>query len=182
MHGMKKQTLPVSHLRLFLALWPSPECAALLEEWAAWAQLQCGGRIMRPETLHLTLAFLGAVEIEKVDALMTCTRRFSVTPGAFTVSRFGTFPRTDLVWAGPAGTVPELATLHYRLWQTLVPLNGAVPAQPFRPHITLLRRVTRPLLLPDPPFSIEWAYSRCVLVVSEPGSRYRILAESQSGG
>ena len=56
------------------------------------------------------------------------------------------------------------------------------PAQPFRPHVTLLRNIERN----DPPADalppITWHYDRMVLVASEAtdgGSRYRVVAQSR---
>ena len=47
--------------RLFFALWPDAPAAAALYRVAAESREACGGRLMRPETLHLTLAYLGRV-------------------------------------------------------------------------------------------------------------------------
>ena len=47
-------------LRLFYALWPDATLAQTLSDWTAQARLHSHGRPMRPETLHMTLAFLGS--------------------------------------------------------------------------------------------------------------------------
>src|SRR3546814_10607201 len=60
--------------RLFFALWPGPALAATLAHWAAQAQAACGGRAMRPDTLHLTLAFLGARSEEHTSELQSLMR------------------------------------------------------------------------------------------------------------
>src|SRR5690606_7323542 len=52
--------------RVFFALWPDARTAAVLSGWAQDAHAMCGGRIMRPDTLHLTLAFLGMVPHARV--------------------------------------------------------------------------------------------------------------------
>ena len=167
--------------RLFFALWPPEAVAEALRQWAILAHAGCGGRVMRPETLHITLAFLGAADPAMTRTLIELTRRFTVTPGRLTLSRFGSFPRTGIVWAGPAAVDPLLDDLHQRLWQALAPSGWAMPAQPFRPHVTLLRRAACQALPPEPALPIVWPYTRCVLVASEPGSRYRVLAHSRSG-
>ena len=63
----------MSTVRLFFALWPSPPLAASLAGWAQQARLTCGGRAMRTETLHLTLAFLGPVDAALADELAAAT-------------------------------------------------------------------------------------------------------------
>src|SRR5690606_31860920 len=84
--------------RLFFALWPGPALAATLADWAAQAQAACGGRAMRPDTLHLTLAFLGAVDAERAAALAAATARQRAEPGSFSLDRYGTFARQGIVW------------------------------------------------------------------------------------
>ena len=56
-------------MRLFFALWPSAaECAAL-SAWHSPLRKLCGGRVMRTDTLHSTLVFLGDVEESRLEVL-----------------------------------------------------------------------------------------------------------------
>jgi 2'-5' RNA ligase len=48
--------------RVFFALWPTPAESAQLAAWQAPLKSLCGGRAMRGETLHNTLAFIGDVD------------------------------------------------------------------------------------------------------------------------
>lgn len=192
----------MSAIRLFFALWPSPPLAASLAEWAQAARPHCGGRIMRTETLHLTLAFLGPVEAQLADALAAATPARSVPPGELMLDRYGVFKRQRILWAGPrqAGrdeaepnpTEPHrpdslqpdslqpetqpapapLQVIHDGLWQWLAGYGLTAPPQPFRPHVTLLRNIERDDPPPPPPDPLIWRYDRLVLVASE----------SQTGG
>ena len=63
----------MSTIRLFYALWPSPPLAASLAGWAEAAKPAMGGRAMRTETLHLSLAFLGPVDSALADELAGAT-------------------------------------------------------------------------------------------------------------
>src|SRR5690606_718617 len=65
----KDQHMP-DHHRIFFALWPSAEDAARLMGWAHAAQAVCGGRMNRRENLHMTLAYLGETEHERVEELL----------------------------------------------------------------------------------------------------------------
>ena len=47
--------------RVFFALWPDDEIARQFDEAGRMAHQSLGGRRMRRETLHLTLAFIGDV-------------------------------------------------------------------------------------------------------------------------
>ena len=53
--------------RIFFALWPEPEVARKLHALSGAAHAVCGGRRMRRDTLHMTLAFLGDVAAALFD-------------------------------------------------------------------------------------------------------------------
>lgn len=187
----------MSAIRLFFALWPSPPLAASLAEWAQAARPHCGGRVMRTETLHLTLAFLGPVEAQLADALAAATPDRCVPPGELELDRYGVFKRQRILWVGPREAGPReagpreagpreapapLQAMHDGLWHWLADYGLAAPPQPFRPHVTLLRNIERDDPPPPPPDPLIWRYDRLVLVASESqtgGSRYRIVAQSR---
>ncbi|WP_442594738.1 RNA 2',3'-cyclic phosphodiesterase [Parapusillimonas sp. JC17] len=171
------------HHRIFFALWPSAEDAARLMEWAHAAQAVCGGRMNRRENLHMTLAYLGETEHERVDELLAAADGWQTHAGTMVLDRFGHFPRPKVVWAGPAADEGErLAWLHALyddLWRRLEPLGWRRPDRPFNPHITLLRKVAScdPSCL-SPPDPMAWTPQHCVLVASrstEEGLWYEVL-------
>ncbi|OZI17026.1 2'-5' RNA ligase [Bordetella genomosp. 7] len=167
--------------RLFFALWPGPGLAATLAGWAAQAQAACGGRAMRPDTLHLTLAFLGAVDADRVPDLVAQTLSQPALPGRITLDRYGVFRRQGIVWAGPADPQAALQNTYDRLWDWLEPMGWRRPAQAFRPHVTLLRRASQLDNLPPAPPPANWAYDGYVLVQSRPQNgvaNYQVLARS----
>jgi 2'-5' RNA ligase len=175
----------MSTVRLFFALWPSPPLAASLAGWAEQARLACGGRVMRTETLHLTLAFLGPVEAQLADTLACATPDHRLAPGEVALDHYGVFNRQRILWAGPRDTPAGLQAAHDGLWQWLAGFGLAAPPQPFRPHVTLLRNIERGQPPDATPAPLSWCYDRMVLVASESlsgGSRYRVIAQSRPGG
>ncbi len=169
-------------IRLFYALWPDPSLAATLSGWASQARSHVQGRAMRTETLHLTMAFLGAVDREIADELIDATPYHRLQPGTVTLDRYGVFARPGILWAGPARTPDSLQASHDGLWLWLSAFGFAPPAQPFRPHVTLLRNIERNDPPADAPPPVTWRYDRMVLVASESaegGSRYRAVAGSR---
>ena len=133
----------MSTVRLFFALWPSPPLAASLAGWAEAARPACGGRVMRTETLHLTLAFLGPVDAQLADKLAAATPELRLPPGEVTLDHYGVFKRQRILWAGPRATPAALQAVHDELWRWLAGYGLAAPPQPFRPHVTLLRNIER---------------------------------------
>lgn len=172
----------MSTVRLFFALWPAPPLAAKLATWAEQARPSCGGRAMRTETLHLTLAFLGPVDAALADELAAATPERRLASEDITLDRYGVFGRQRILWAGPGDTPPGLQAAHDELWQWLDGFGLAAPPQPFRPHVTLLRNIEHATPPMDTPAPLPWRYDRMVLVASESlsgGSRYRIVAQSR---
>ncbi|CAM5206359.1 RNA 2',3'-cyclic phosphodiesterase OS=Castellaniella defragrans OX=75697 GN=HNR28_002155 PE=3 SV=1 [Castellaniella denitrificans] len=167
--------------RVFFALWPDAGTAETLSGWARRAHAAFGGRVMRPETLHLTLAFLGTVPHDRVADLAALLDDAPLIGGPLRLDRYGRFRGPRIVWAGPSAPAPWLAALHGWLWRALSRRGFARPDEPFRPHVSLLRGA-RPddldaLPAPEP---LDWTPRRCVLAASAPrpeGSFYEILAE-----
>ena len=103
-------------------------------------------------------------------------------PGSLTLDQYGVFNRQRILWAGPSRTPDDLQAVHDGLWLWLSGYGVQAPAQPFRPHVTLLRDID-PAKAPEAaPESLTWHYDRMVLVASESrqdGSRYRVVAQSR---
>lgn len=165
--------------RLFFALWPDDAVAGALTRWARQAHALCGGRIMRPDTLHLTLAFLGAVPVDRVPSLRMILPDEGLPGGLLTLDRYGRFRGPGIVWAGTSMPAPWLDALQRGLWQALARQGFTPPDESFRPHVSLLRHAgpgdLGGLPAPEP---ILWTPRRCVLVASTPreaGSYYRVL-------
>lgn len=168
--------------RIFFGLWPSAETAAQIMEWAQDAHAMFGGRVMRPDTLHLTLAFLGGTPASRVAELMQAAPHWEVRIGSIALRRFGRFAKPRIVWAGPGEDEPRidwLDALQDDLWTRLEQMGWSRPDMAFRPHVSLLRKAGPGdvRILQRPP--IVWTPERCVLVASTPsegGSHYRELA------
>jgi len=168
--------------RLFLALWPGPAVTRALANRVRRAQALCGGRPMRPETLHLTLAFLGSVPAERIPTLCQMVEAWTPHGGELVLNHVGRFAGPRIVWIGPADPWPAwLGGLHTQLWEQLARLDFTAPDDRFRPHVSLLRKAGSADLTPlnsDRPS--VWRPQRCVLVASSPsekGSHYEALAE-----
>lgn len=170
-------------LRIFFGLWPSEDDAARIMAWANDAHAAFGGRIMRADTLHLTLAFLGSTPADRVDALVQAAPSWPAPVGPIVLQRFGRFAGPRIVWAGPGaddtGRLAWLDQLHDSLWSRLELMGWPRPKNAFRPHVSLLRKAQPgdPAVLRRAP--LAWTPAQCVLVASQPadsGSYYQVLA------
>lgn len=106
-------------------------------------------RTVAPETLHLTLAFLGELADARVTDAIEATREAAVGVAPFRLApgRLGVFgpdyaPR--VIWVAIGGQTGPLHALQRRLMRTLEAHGFALDSKPFAPHLTLAR-LTAPL-------------------------------------
>jgi 2'-5' RNA ligase len=163
--------------RLFFALWPGAAASAALAEAGERLHEVCGGRRTRAETIHLTLAFLGEVEPERIDELLALAGEIRASAFGFNLTRFGWWPHNRIVWAAPAETPAELTLLVEALRERLLGARVRFDTKPFVPHVTLLRKADC-RKSPLPPGEIVWRAEDFVLVRSVPGesgSAYEVV-------
>jgi 2'-5' RNA ligase len=162
--------------RVFFALWPRPAVAASLAASAQMAHALCGGRIMRQDTLHLTLAFIGDVPAVRIDGLLEAASR--VTGDAFSLSldRLGCWRHNRIVWAGASEPPPQLIALVGQLNERLADAGFPLEARDFAAHLTLLRKARCVAL---PAFeTIAWPVAEFVLAESQlaaSGAAYTLI-------
>ncbi|PRX33927.1 2'-5' RNA ligase [Meinhardsimonia xiamenensis] len=98
------------------------------------------GRIMDPETLHLTLAFLGDVPepvLAELDEELAAIRTEPLTLKAAGLGTFGE-PEPFVLWARVEPT-PELERLQAAVRRAAERAGLRLKRERFRPHVTLAR-------------------------------------------
>jgi 2'-5' RNA ligase len=163
--------------RLFFAIWPPPEIAALLNAWSRTAQVECGGRVTLPANIHLTLAFLGDVSPGRAKRLAECARRAGGKAHTVALEEARYWKHNRVVWAGPRAIPPALASIAEALNRELVAADFPTEAREFNAHVTLIRQARLPRVLPGLP-TIAWPVRELVLVrtqLSSTGSSYAML-------
>jgi RNA 2',3'-cyclic 3'-phosphodiesterase len=167
---------PKELARVFFALWPSAEVRDALAALAREVQAECGGRATRPDTIHLTLFFVGAIERTRMAALQTIANTVASAPFELVIDRLGYFRRARVAWAG-AVCPPPLASLVVQLTAKLAAEGIGGEDRPYVPHITLSREAARkPARASIDP--VIWRAHDFVLVESMSragGSFYEIL-------
>jgi 2'-5' RNA ligase len=163
-------------LRLFFALWPDDATRDVLNRTGKRLHKHWGGRVMRADTLHITLAFLGNTSASQLDALLPHIE--TVHAGAFelVLDQAGYWRHKRIGWLGASETPPQHVELVGALNAALQAAGFVVDVRPHVPHITLLRNTAGgevPACVP-----VRWPISDFVLVKSstEPaGSHYDVI-------
>ena len=120
------------------------------------------GRFLDRSTYHLTLAFLGDIDDAEasraMDALdVACAGSAPVSLAPDGLGKFGR-PTDATLWLGIASD-PALQALAERVREELTARDVPFDPKPFRPHITLGRRVRIPKK-PLPPLAFKSTLSR----------------------
>ena len=164
-------------MRLFFAVWPPEPAAQALHRWAVATQADIGGRAIAEANVHLTLAFLGAVEVEALERAIAAGRRVTGESLRLPLTEARYWPKSRIVWVGPKETPQPLATLAAALERELIAAGFELDSPGFVAHVTVLRDVPRLRGLPELPH-VEWPITEFVLARSSPsaaGSVYTIL-------
>ncbi|HNP59546.1 MAG TPA: RNA 2',3'-cyclic phosphodiesterase [Nitrospirales bacterium] len=99
---------------------------------------------VRPESIHLTLKFLGNVDASMVDQVLTALEPIGKSQPPFTleIQGLGVFPhvrRPRIFWIGCTGDIPALLNLVSGVEGALDPLEFPSEEKPYVPHLTLAR-------------------------------------------
>ncbi len=145
----EQEALSGGALRLFLAVPLPPPILAEMTDLSG--RLQKGLQFStfrpswsRPESMHLTLLFLGRTEPDRVDPIIKTTQAVAArfAPLRLEIKRLGVFPQwrsPRVLWVGVRERTHQLAELHRRLGGALATLGYEPEAREYHPHLTLAR-------------------------------------------
>lgn len=172
-----------SSVRLFFALWPQEEVRKQLARLARRMADQCGGRCMRPENLHLTLAFIGQVDSSIVPVLSQAGSAIHHTSFDLLLDRLHYWKKGSIISAGISQLCCELMVLVQDLQDQFSAAGIRYNTVKFVPHVTLVRNAKQepeqehfPETIPP----IAWTASRWSLLQSRltpHGPIYQSLAD-----
>ncbi len=165
--------------RLFLALWPTPEVVAQIQQQAVKHFKACHGRILKPHNWHITLAYFGASDTTTRQCLERQVQTIQATPFQLLLTQCGFWKKPAVGWLAPESVPPALDKLAADIQQVIVPCGYRPEERPYRPHITLVRKAKR---FPDTEniAPIHWAVDKFCLVESKTlpgGAEYIVLEE-----
>jgi len=135
------------------------------------------GKPVAIHNLHITLAFLGAVDAKQQACLQEQARNVSGTPFKLVLTQLGYFPKSQVIWLGLAHCPEPLQSLANALNLGVNACGFSSDPRPFSPHLTLFRKAvpapTSPTITP-----VEWPIDSFYLVESKTlpqGAEYRVL-------
>ncbi len=160
-------------LRLFFAIWPD---AAARAHAAVHAQA-VSGRCVVPENMHITLLFLGDVEVQRLPALEQAVAAAGLPACSTRLDRLE-ITRRGIAWLSMTRVPASLVLLYRGLVDACAGIGFEPETRPFRPHLTLARRARPRRPQPIQPFG--WRVDELSLVQSQQnadGPCYRILRQ-----
>lgn len=133
--------------RAFIAIPLSPSVQTYLGRLTQrWAEKVPEGSVrwVKPQLMHITLRFLGNVEIDSLLGAADILDEIAARNKAFTLQLdgVGCFPnikRPRIVWVGLQGQLNAAISVKKDIDQALVSLGWEQDGRPFRPHLTLGR-------------------------------------------
>jgi 2'-5' RNA ligase len=133
-------------IRSFIAIELPPEMVSRLKEFQARFKLPRHTFVkwVSPESIHLTLKFLGNVTMKQVEQLnaMLQTNSREFDQFELRTARTGCFPnekRVRVFWLGLEGEIPKLMSLHKAIDEGSAKLGFPSENRPYTAHLTLAR-------------------------------------------
>lgn len=135
------------------------------------------GQRTRDDSIHLTLAFVGAVDVENLPRLLAPPADVFSSAFLLTLDDWGCWARNGIGWAAPSHIPQPLRDLAANLEGWLRGAGFELEHRSFTPHVTLVRKA-QCAPLPDSMRPVEWQVEEFALIHSQPttgGARYEAL-------
>lgn len=132
-------------LRLFVAINFNPKIQRSIKHIQDHlGKTDCDVKWVKPKNIHITLKFLGNIEIQKIDVVKQAlinhyqnTRSFKIE-----LTQLGTFPNINhprILWIGLKDSKQRLNQIVTLLQKALVKIGFEEDKKSFSPHITIGR-------------------------------------------
>jgi 2'-5' RNA ligase len=132
--------------RLFFALWPERAEQRRLHDIGREVLGAHSGKIVSPESIHMTLVFLGTLPAQRLPQVRDIAAQTPWDGVSLCFDRIGWFRRARVLWAGCSNAPETLVNYVGMLQDRLRDAGMNVDRRTFQPHITLARKVRRPPL------------------------------------
>jgi 2'-5' RNA ligase len=174
--GEPASNQPVTR-RLFFAFWPDDAIRELLAHSTRKAVRSSGGRPVPVENLHSTVVFLGAVPEEHLNRVTAAAGALRSAPVELRFDALEHWVKPAVLCLTSREPLPVASNLAIALSRLLLAQGLTPDPKPYRPHITIARKVVKPHEL-GPTHPLVWPIDGIALVesVTAPeGPRYTVL-------
>jgi 2'-5' RNA ligase len=130
-------------MRLFFALWPDEAAASKLAEASKALAALTGGKPVAQDKIHLTLAFLGDLEEERLDRARRAADGLRHEAFDLVLDEWGSFRGARVAWAGCTRAPEALVRLQAYLAGRVREAGFELEERAFSPHVTLARKIVR---------------------------------------
>ncbi len=189
-NGAEKQSAEQKVQRLFFALWPDEvvreqlrQCQQL-KSFSQSLQHHPGSRAVFPGNFHITLAFLGNVNVNQRACVEQIANTIQCSSFKLTINNAGYWHKPRILWVGPSEMPKALVNLATALRDGAIECGVQMDMRPYNAHVTLMRKIARlPEGLAIRPF--PWVAKRFVLIesITRPeGVRYEVIREWELEG
>jgi 2'-5' RNA ligase len=182
--GAKPGAKPGDKARVFFALWPDAPVAARMHAIAWHWQQGLGGRVMREDSLHATLVFIGDIEVGRLAAVCDLASGIESPGFEMLLDAGGCWHHNHIAYLAMRCIPEALQSLHLELASGLRTIGIETEKRPLHPHVTLIRKAECERFQKQNPASepVAWTVRDFVLVkssLSANGSRYEQLGKWQ---
>jgi 2'-5' RNA ligase len=154
-------------MRVFFALWPDAEGRSKLDAVAGKLHAVRAGRRTRPETIHLTLVFIGEIAVERLPDVLAAAAGVSVAKFEVVFDQIDCWRHNRIAHLGAGVSPPALLELVRQLEQRLSDAGIPFDRRRYVPHITLLRKADCSPQMENPALEpIRWPARDFILVRS----------------
>ncbi len=99
-------------------------------------------KLVEPKNIHVTVRFLGAINLEMVEKVYDTMKNIKFTPFNIQLSGMGVFPTMNyprVVWAGITDGANQLKSIFEQLEPQIHDLGFTPEPNGFSPHLTIAR-------------------------------------------
>jgi RNA 2',3'-cyclic 3'-phosphodiesterase len=162
--------------RLFFALWPGEQVRTSLAHAAQEAIHASGGRLVPVSNWHSTLVYVGSVAEERMRTIVDVAASLRFQPFQLVFDHIEYWAKPAVLCAVATDRPLAAQSLVSQLRSALVAQGFMLDPKPWRPHITIARKVAQ--ALPERVIQpIRWKMQDFALVESETrpeGARYTV--------
>ena len=166
-----------SQERLFFALWPDEQVRSHLTQISQQASQHLKGKLIPPENLHITLAFIGEIATQR--CLRQVAEQVQGCPFSLFFDEMNYWSKNQIFWVGVHSLPLALNTLVEELSTRLQVCGYRRASRPYQVHVTLMRKA-HPITRTLPSWEhFSWPVEEFCLVRSQlttVGAHYEIIA------